>query len=332
MSPKTCGFGILGIGMYAPPDVLTNADLEKMVDTTDEWIVSRTGIKERHKLAEDKATSDMAVIAAERALEDAGTRPEEIDLIICGTFSPDVTVPCMATMIQARLGIPDRGPVFDLNAACTGFTYGLTIATGLMRAGLYKKALVIGADAVTRFVDYTKRDTCILFGDGSGAAIVGETGTDRGLVSEFLGADGALGPELVLHDSGTKIRTPEEKAAYDTSIYMNGKEIFKFATKVMGDAMKGALEASGQGLRVEDLHLLIPHQANLRIIESAAKRMGIPMEKVYVNIQKYGNTSAASIPMALVEAREEGRFKSGDLLGLVAFGGGVTYGASVWVW
>lgn len=332
MPVKTRGFGFLGIGMHVPEKVLTNADLEKIVDTTDEWITTRTGIKERHVVGPHEATSDMAVEAARKALADAEMEAEEMDLLICATFSPDQTVPCAATVIQRRLGIADKCAAFDLNAACTGFTYGLSVATAFMRAGVYKKALVIGADAVTRSVDYTERDTCVLFGDGAGAAVVGETGPEHGLVGEFLGADGSMGEELVVFDSGSRIRTEEEKAAGPSMIYMNGAEVFKFATRALGKATLAALKDSGQDISIEDLDLLFPHQANLRIIEAAARYVKIPMEKVFVNIQRYGNTSAASIPIALSEAKAEGRLKRGHLIGLVAFGGGLTYGSSIWVW
>lgn len=332
MTIKTHEFGILGVGMFAPVDRMTNADLEKMVDTNDDWIVSRTGIKERRVVAKDQATSDMAVAAARRALEAAEVKPEEIELIICCTFSPDVTVPCTACLVQERLGIAGRCPAFDLNAACTGFTYGLSVATAFMRAGVYKKALVIGADSVTRSLDYRDRGTCVLFGDGAGAAVVGYTGPGRGFVSDYLSADGSLADTLVIHDSGSKIRSEGEKEQQPFGVYMNGSEIFKFATRALGNATQAALEAAGQGLKIDDLDILFPHQANLRIIESATKRIGFPMEKVFVNIQKYGNTSAASIPIALSEAVQEGRLKRGDLIGLVAFGGGLTYGSSIWVW
>lgn len=332
MALKTRGFGILGTGMYAPPGVITNADLEKMVETSDEWIRSRTGIAERRRLDETEATSDMAVRAARQALDNAGMSAKEIDLIICCTFSPDQACPCAACEVQAKLGIPGHCPAFDLNIACTGFTYGLSTATAFMRAGVYRTALVIGADTVTRYIDYTQRETCILFGDGAGAAVVGPTGEDRGLVGEFLGADGGAGGMLVLRDSGSRRRSAEEKAASPTPILMQGNEVFKFAVKGLARATHGALEAAGQGLTAADIDLMIPHQANLRIIEAAARHFGLPMEKMFVNLQKYGNTSAASIPMALAEAVQEGRLKRGDLLALVSFGGGMSYGANLWVW
>lgn len=224
-----------------------------------------------------------------------------------------------------------RCAAFDLNAACTGFTYGLSVATAFMRAGVYKKALVIGADAVTRSLDYNDRSTAILFGDGAGAAVVGPTGPERGLLGEHLGADGSMWPFLVVHDSGSRIRTEEQKQT-QPRVQMAGGDVFKFASKTLKTATEKALAASGQDLTFDHIDLLIPHQANLRIIEAAAKLARIPMEKVFVNIQKYGNTSAASVPMALCEAVEEGRLRPGDVVALVAFGGGMTYGANVWVW
>lgn len=331
MAYRTCGYGILGVGKFAPEPVVTNHDLEQMLDTNDEWIRSRTGIAERRKLEEDKATSDMAIIAARRALEDSGTSPEELDLIIACTFSPDVTVPCMACLIQDALGITGRCAAFDLNAACTGFTYGLSVATAFMRAGVYKKALVVGADTVTRSLDYTDRSTAILFGDGAGAAVVGPTGPERGLLGEHLGAEGALKDFLVIYDSGSRIRSEEERLK-GPKVFMAGGDVFRFASKTLKTATQQALEAANQGLTFDDIDLLIPHQANLRIIEAAAKMARIPMEKVYVNIHKYGNTSAASVPMAIAEAVEDGRLKRGDVVALVAFGGGMTYGSNVWVW
>ncbi len=332
MGLKTCGYGILGVGMYAPPTRVTNDDMEKLVDTSDEWIRSRTGIQERRKLDESEATSDMAVRAARKALENAGMEANEIDLIICCTFSPDQACPSAACEVQNKLGIPGHCPAFDLNIACTGFTYGMSTATAFMRAGVYKTALVIGADTVTRYLDYTQRETCILFGDGAGAAVVGPTGEDRGLMGEFLGADGGAAGILMIHDSGSRRRTEEERKAWPSSFYMQGNDVFKFAVRGLAKAAQGALEAAGQGLTAADIDLMIPHQANLRIIEAAAKHFGLPMEKMFVNLQKYGNTSAASIPMALAEAVEEGRLKRGDVLALVSFGGGMSYGANIWVW
>ncbi|MBI1784167.1 ketoacyl-ACP synthase III [Candidatus Sumerlaeota bacterium] len=332
MSYKTCGYGILGVGMYVPDKILSNADLEKMVETSDEWIISRTGIKERRIAAPNQATSDLATEAARRALENAGVKAEELDLIICATVTPDTTAPNTACLIQAKLGIGGRCPAFDLSAACTGFVYGLSVATAFMRAGVYKKALVIGAETLSRVVDYKDRNTCVLFGDAAGAAIVGPTGPDRGLMGEWLSADGKMADQIVIYDSGSRIRTPEEKALHGSNIQMKGGDVFKFATRILGTAIQEALKSTGQPISVSDIKMLFPHQANLRIIESAAKRLDIPLEKVYVNIQKYGNSSAATIPVCLAEASAEDKLKPGDVIALVSFGGGLTYGASIWRW
>lgn len=333
MSVKTHGYGILGVGMFAPEQVITNADLEKLVDTNDEWIVSRTGIRERRKQEDGKATADMAIKASLQALERSGTAAEEIDVIICCTCSPDNVCPNVACEVQDALGIGGQCPAMDLNAACTGWVYGMSVATSFMRAGVYEKALVIGAETITRFIDYGDRATCVLFGDASGAAIVGPTGEDRGLVGQFLGADGRGKGLLRLYDSGSMTRTSEPGGSeMGSRIEMHGSDVFKFAVKAVRTAINNALEDAGQGLTVDDLDMIFPHQANLRIIETAASMAKIPMEKFYVNIHKYGNTSAASIPMALYEAEEEGRIKRGDLICAVSFGGGMTFGASIWVW
>ncbi len=332
MALKTCGFGILGVGKDIPEIVVTNADIEKVLDTSDEWITTRTGIKERRRVADGENTTDMGTRAARAALAAAGVEPGEVDLLICCTCSPDVAVPSAACMIQDRLGIADRCAAFDLNAACTGFIYGLSVATAFMRAGVYRKALVVGAETLSRWLDVNDRGTYVLFGDGAGAAVVGPTEPGRGLVGEYLRADGSLGPTLMVHETGTRVRTEAEMAENPSRIVMNGREVFKFATAALGEATVEALKAAGDNLTLADLDHVFPHQANARIIESAAKRVGLPMDKVYVNIHKYGNTSSASIPIALAEALEEGRLKPGDLLSLVAFGGGLTYGSSIWVW
>ncbi len=318
--------------MHVPERILSNADLEKMVETSDDWIITRTGIKERRILADNEATSDLATEASRKAIADAGISPEDIDLIICCTCTPDQTVPNTACVVQANLGIAGRCPAFDLNAACTGFVYGLSVATAMQCTGIYKHALVIGAESLSRIMDYTDRNTCVLFGDGAGAVVLGPTGPDRGLMGQFLSADGSLQDLLVVRFSGTKLYTAEEKALGLTPLQMKGSDVFKFATRALGRVLKEAVESVGDGLTMADLDLLFPHQANLRIIEAAAKRLDIPMEKVYVNIQRYGNTSAAAIPMALAEASAEGRLKPGSMLGLVSFGGGLTCGASIWSW
>lgn len=322
--------GIIGTGKYVPEKILTNSDLEKMVETSDEWIVSRTGIRERHIAAPEQATSDLAYEAAVKALASAGMTAEELDLIIIATITPDMAFPSTACILQDKLGAKGAA-AFDLSAACSGFVYGLATATSFIQAGMYKNALVIGADCLSRITDYTDRNTCVLFGDGAGAVVVGEVPEGRGFKSFDLGAEGAGGPLLKLEAGGSRLpasaQTLENKLHY---IYMNGREVFKFAVRVMGTATDVVLEKAG--LDKSDIDVFVPHQANIRIIQSAMQRLDLPEEKVMINVDKYANTSAASIPLALVEAAEEGRMKEGDRVLMVGFGGGLTWGASVLVW
>lgn len=322
--------GVIGTGKYVPEKILTNSDLEKMVDTNDEWIVSRTGIKERHIAAPDQATSDLAYEAAIKALESAGMTGSDLDLIIVATITPDSSFPSTACILQDKLGAKGAS-AFDLSAACSGFVYGLATATSFIQSGMYNNALVIGADCLSRITDYTDRNTCVLFGDGAGAVIVGEVPEGRGFKSFDLGAEGAGGSLLQMEGGGSRlpasVETVENKKHY---IYMNGREVFKFAVRVMGTATIEVLRKAG--LERTDVDLFVPHQANIRIIQSAMQRLELPEEKVVVNVDKYANTSAASIPLALVEAAEEGRMKAGDTVLMVGFGGGLTWGASVLVW
>lgn len=322
--------GIIGTGKYVPEKILTNADLEKMVETNDEWIVSRTGIRERHIAAPEQATSDLAYEAALRALESANMKAEDLDLIIVATITPDSAFPSTACILQDKLGAKGAA-AFDLSAACSGFVYSLATATGFIQNGMYNNALVIGADTLSRITDYTDRNTCVLFGDGAGAVIVGEVPEGRGFQSFDLGAEGSGGGLLKLEAGGSRLpssaQTVEEKKHF---IYMNGREVFKFAVRVMGTATERVLTKAGFGK--EDIDLLVPHQANIRIIQSAMQRLDLPEEKVVVNVDKYANTSAASIPLALVEAAEEGRMKEGDKVLMVGFGGGLTWGASLLIW
>ncbi|HBU80138.1 MULTISPECIES: beta-ketoacyl-ACP synthase III [Paenibacillus] len=322
--------GVIGTGKYVPEKILTNSDLEKMVDTNDEWIVSRTGIKERHIAAPDQATSDLAYEAAIKALESAGMTGSDLDLIIVATITPDSSFPSTACILQDKLGAKGAA-AFDLSAACSGFVYGLATATSFIKSGMYNNALVIGADCLSRITDYTDRNTCVLFGDGAGAVIVGEVPEGRGFKSFDLGAEGAGGSLLQMEGGGSRlpasVETVENKKHY---IYMNGREVFKFAVRVMGTATVEVLRKAG--LERTDVDLFVPHQANIRIIQSAMQRLELPEEKVVVNVDKYANTSAASIPLALVEAAEEGRMKAGDTVLMVGFGGGLTWGASVLVW
>ncbi|MEK3877456.1 beta-ketoacyl-ACP synthase III [Paenibacillus sp. FSL H8-0122] len=322
--------GIIGTGKYVPERILTNSDLEKIVETNDEWIVSRTGIRERHIAAPEQATSDLAYEAALKALESAGMKAEELDLIIVATVTPDSAFPSTACILQDKLGAKNAA-AFDLSAACSGFVYSLATATGFIQNGMYNNALVIGADTLSRITDYTDRNTCVLFGDGAGAVIVGEVPEGRGFQSFDLGAEGSGGSLLNLEAGGSRLpasqQTVEDKKHF---IYMNGREVFKFAVRVMGSATERVLTKAG--LTKENIDLFVPHQANIRIIQSAMQRLDLPPEKVVVNVDKYANTSAASIPLALVEAAEEGRMKAGDAVLMVGFGGGLTWGASVLIW
>ncbi|WP_156130445.1 beta-ketoacyl-ACP synthase III [Paenibacillus durus] len=322
--------GIIGTGKYVPERILTNSDLEKIVETNDEWIVSRTGIRERHIAAPDQATSDLAYEAALRALASAGMKPEDLDLIIVATITPDTTFPSTACILQDKLGAKGAA-AFDLSAACSGFVYSLATAVGFIQNGMYNNALIIGADALSRITDYTDRNTCVLFGDGAGAVILGEVPEGRGFKSFDLGAEGAGGPLLKLEGGGSRlpasVETVEGKKHF---IYMNGREVFKFAVRVMGTATEKVLGKAG--LTKEDIDLFVPHQANIRIIQSAMQRLDLPPEKCVINVDKYANTSAASIPLALVEAAEEGRMKEGDTVLMVGFGGGLTWGASILIW
>ncbi|MBR5857760.1 MAG: ketoacyl-ACP synthase III, partial [Phascolarctobacterium sp.] len=293
----TRAVGILGIGHYVPEKTVTNFDMEKIVDTSDQWITERTGIKQRHFAAPEEATSDLSVIAGQRALADAGVAPEEIDLVILATASPDHAFPSTACLVQDRLGCKNAA-AFDLSAGCSGFVYNLAIASQMVKTGLYNKVLIIGAETLSRIMNFTDRNTCVLFGDGAGAAVVGVVEEGHGVLGIELGADGSGGKFLIQPAGGSrKPATPETAAAYEHTIHMSGQDVFKFAIQIMGTAAKRALKAAN--MKEEDLDLLVPHQANMRIISSAAKRLKMPMEKVWVNVDKYANTSAASIPIAL---------------------------------
>jgi 3-oxoacyl-[acyl-carrier-protein] synthase-3 len=319
---------IVGWGKYAPAKVLTNFDLEKMVETSDEWIVARTGIRQRHVASEGETTTTMSVEASRAALERADLKPEDLDLIILATTSPDHLLPAASSMVQDALGA--RCGAFQLQAGCTGFVYGLAAAQAFISTGLHKNILVIGTETISRNVDWKDRETCVLFGDGAGAVIVQACDEPTGVLSFVLGSDGSGAEHLKIRLGVHEVMTPEAIARGDNFIHMNGREVFKFATRVMSQA---ALEAINQaGMSLADIDLLIPHQANLRIIELAARHLNLPMDKVLVNIQNYGNTSAASIPIALVEAIELGRVKEGDTLCLVGFGAGLTWAAAVVRW
>jgi 3-oxoacyl-[acyl-carrier-protein] synthase-3 len=322
--------GVLGSGKYVPERILTNKELETMVETNDEWIVTRTGIRERRMVAEGQATSDLAYEASLIALNNAGIKAEELDLIIVATITPDMAFPSTACILQEKLGAK-KAAAFDLSAACSGFIYGLANASNFIATGMYKHALVIGADSLSTITDYTDRNTCILFGDGAGAVVIGEVPEGRGFKSFELGADGSGGPLLKIEGGGS--RNPASAATLENRmhyIYMAGAEVFKFAVRIMGNAADEALRKAGWAK--DDIDLLVPHQANMRIIQSSLNRLELTEDRCMINLDKYGNMSAASIPVALAEAAEQGRVKEGERLVLVGFGGGLTWGAAALIW
>ena len=320
---------ITGLGKYVPPKVLTNKDLEKIVDTNDEWITSRTGIKERHIVEDDVSTSDIAYQAALEALENSGLAAEDIDLIIVATVTPDMSFPATACLIQERIGA-SKAAAFDLEAGCSGFVYSLSVASQFIETGVYQNALVIGAETLSKITDWEDRGTCVLFGDGAGAAVL-QTTEKGGMLAFDLGADGSGSKSLYLPAGGSlkpsSKQSIEEKEHF---IKMEGNQVFKFAVKIMGQASVDVLEKAG--LTPEDIDLLVPHQANTRIINAAANRLKLEDDKVFINLPKYGNTSSASIPIALYEARENGLVKNGNTIVLVAFGAGLTWASTVIEW
>ena len=312
---------IVGTGRYLPEKIMTNADLEKIVDTSDEWIRTRTGVERRHVCAEDQTTSDMCIEAAKVAMDDAGVTPEDIDMVITGTTTPDLIFPNISTIIQHELGIP-ACTAFSLEAACTGFIYALTTADKFIKAGEAKCALVIGAECITKLVDWNDRNTCVLFGDGAGAVIL-KASEQPGIISCHLGADGKY-KDLLYYPVGAS----KNLAAAGTDaarIMMTGNDVFKVAVKTLGKIAAETLEDAG--VTKEELDWLVPHQANIRIIQAMAKRLDMPMEKVILTVQDHGNTSAASVPMALDVGIRDGRIKPGQLVLMEAFGGGFTWGS-----
>jgi len=320
---------ITGLGCYAPERVLSNDDLARMVDTSDEWIQTRTGIRERRIAAPEQATSDLCLPAAEAALRDAGVQAIDLDLVIVTTITPDMLFPSTAALVADRLGAR-RAAAYDLSAGCTGFVYGLAQGYAAIAAGLAARVLVIGADTLSRIVDWSDRATCVLFGDGAGAVVL-EPIERRGFHAFELGADGAGGLELYMPSGGSRRPSSAETvAAGEHFMRMNGREVYKFATRVLLSSARAVLDISGKS--VGDIDLYVPHQANLRIIERAAKKLEIEEERVFVNVDRYGNTSSASIPLALEDARAEGRLKDGMLVLMTGMGSGLTWGSSVITW
>ena len=312
---------IAGTGRFLPERILTNADLEKMVDTSDEWIRTRTGVERRHIASEDQTTSDLCVEAAKVAMDAAGVAAADIDLIIVGTTSPDLIFPNIGTLVQHRLGVHGC-PAFSIEAACTGFIYALTTADKFVRAGEAKCALVIGAEIISKLVDWEDRSTCVLFGDGAGAVIL-KPSEEPGIISCHLGADGQY-KELLYYPVGAS-KDLHKAGVGDSKIIMSGNEVFKVAVKTLGNVAEQALSANN--ISKDEIDWLIPHQANLRIIQATAKRLELPMEKVILTVQDHGNTSAASVPMALDVGIRDGRVKRGQLILMEAFGGGFTWGS-----
>ena len=323
---------ITGTGSSLPEKILTNQDLERMVDTSDEWITSRTGIKQRRIAAEGEFTSTFAVEASRRALAMAGVKAEELDLIILGTVTPDFPFPATSCIVQHEIGAVNAA-VFDLSAACSGFIFGLSIADKYIRTGEAKKVLVIGAEVLSRVVDWTDRNTCILFGDGSGAAIVEASEGESGLLSTHIFSNGSFWNTLYQPGCGNRNPATSERTLAERLFYikMEGNDVFKHAVRAMEEAACTALTANG--MTPSDVSLLIPHQANRRIIDATARRLGITEEeRIFVNLHNYGNTSSASIPISLDEANRSGRMKAGDIVLLDAFGGGFTYGSALMRW
>ncbi|MCM8801154.1 MAG: ketoacyl-ACP synthase III [Candidatus Omnitrophica bacterium] len=321
--------GIVGLGKYLPKRILTNLDLEKMVDTTDEWITTRTGIKERRLVSKDEAASDLAIKAGRQALMDAGLKSDDLDLIIVATVTPDMQFPSTACFVQSGLGA-HRAVCFDISAACAGFIYAIVVAQQFIARGTYKNALVIGAEVLSSITDWQDRSTCVLFGDGAGAVILGPV-SSGGILSTYLGSDGTKTDLLLVPAGGSRkpasYQTIKERMHY---IKMQGNELFKVAVLTMTEVAKIAIEKAG--LKPSDIDLFIPHQANIRIIMAMAKKLNLPIQKIYLNIERYGNMSSASTAIALCEAVKEGRVRKGDIVLLDAFGAGLVWGACVIKW
>ena len=327
MIGKTQGtpISITGLGAYVPERVLTNDELSTIVDTSDEWIMERTGIRERRIAAPEEALTDLALPAARAALAQAGVEPRQIDLLLCATVTPDMMFPTSSALLADSLGAEDAA-AYDLLAGCTGFMYALAQAYGMIAAGLSERALVVGGDVLSRILDWTDRSTLVLFGDGAGAVVL-EKVERGGFLGFELGADGGGGIHLSLPGSGSRRMEDASRNGY---VHMNGREVFKFATRVLVSSARDVLEECG--VRVEDVDVYIPHQANVRIMDHAAQKLGIPRERMVVNVDRYGNTSSGSIPLALADAQQEGRLKEGNLVLMTGMGAGLTWGSALMEW
>ncbi len=322
--------GILGTGRCLPERRMTNAEFEKIVETSDEWIVKRTGIRERRIIEKDTPLSSIAVSAAKNALTDANIKAEDLGMIIAATITPDYLTPSLSCMVQKELGAVNAG-AFDLNAACTGFIYALNVAQQYIQAGIHEYVLIVAAEALSRATDFNDRKTCVLFGDGAGAVVVGRVANGEGIQSFILGAMGEMGHHLTLPNFFITEEDKEKRnSGMERVIWMDGSEVFAFASRIMSDATLQVLKNANKG--IEDLTFIFPHQANSRILQNASKRLGIALERVYTNLEYTGNISSASIPVCLDEASEKKMLKKGDQIVLVAFGGGLTYGAVLLTW
>ncbi|HBX22392.1 MAG TPA: ketoacyl-ACP synthase III [Desulfotomaculum sp.] len=322
--------GIVGVGTYVPERVMTNFELPEILDTSDEWIRSRSGIRERRLSADDESTSDMALKASWKALENAGVSPDELDLIIIGTNTPDMLFPASACLLQDGLGAKNAG-AFDILAGCTGFIYAAVVAAQFIAAGTARTVLVVGSETLTKVLNWKDRNTCVLFGDGAGAVVMKQVPEDRGILSVVLGSDGSGGKFLKMPAGGSRMpATPDTVAADLHCLQMNGREVYKFAVRAMEEGSSEVLRRAG--LTVNDVDFLVPHQANIRIIEHAAKKLHLPMERVVVNVDRYGNTSTASVPLALEEALQNGKIKDGDNVIMIGFGAGLTWAGLLIKW
>ena len=320
---------ITGVGAYAPDHVVTNDDLSQMMETSDEWIVERTGIRERRIAGDDEALSDIALPAARQALERAAIDPASVDLIIVATVTPDMAFPSSGAIIADELGAPEAA-AYDLSAGCTGFMYAVAQAYGMLAGGLAQRALVVGGDVLSRILDWTDRRTAVLFGDGAGAVVLDRV-SEGGFLGFELGADGSGGPQLYLPAGGSRApATAETVAERKHFVQMNGREVFKFATRVLVSSAEKVLAECGK--TVDDVDVYVPHQANVRIIDHAAEKLGIPKEKIVVNVDRYGNTSSGSIPLALADAEAEGRLEEGALVLMTGMGAGLTWGSGLIEW
>ena len=325
---STIPVAIAGFGTYAPQKVLTNAELEEILDTNDEWITERTGIKQRRIVANDECTSTMAIEAAADAIKDAGLTPDDIDLLVMATTTPDQLVPAASAFVSDGLGL--RCGSFDLNAACAGFAYGLVIGSSMIAIG-HRNVLVVGAETISRFINYADRGTAILFGDGAGAAVLTRSNGDAGLLGWDLGCDGSAAHLIEIPVGGSRVpASPETVAGTDHQLHMQGNEVFRKAVRAVESSALAAL--ANAGVAAADIDLFVPHQANVRIVEAVIQRIGIPIERTVINISKYGNTSAASIPLAIGDALAEGRIRDGDLILLSGFGAGMTWASAVIRW